>query len=259
MKKIDRLIKKIIIKGEILTITGLHIGAANSSMSIGGMDNPVIRNPITDEPYIPGSSLKGKMRAMLEILNGEIGKGNKTQNTASNNPRHISARLHGYTGYKNDNDKNSEFNNQQPSRLIVRDCFLLNKEELGKTDLLYTESKMETTIDRITAEANPRPIERVPAGAKFGFELVLNIFESDVEEKINEQLIKSVFKSLQLVQDDYIGGSGSRGSGQVRFQINEIFDKDINFYSNATIDLLNKISDYKSHIPNDLNILDNGK
>lgn len=253
MKKIDQLIKKIIIRGEIHTITGLHIGAANSSMSIGGMDNPVVRNPITDEPYIPGSSLKGKMRAMLEILNGHFGKGNKTTNTATNNPRHIAARLHGYTGYKNENEKNPEFNNQQPSRLIVRDCFLLNKDELGKTDLLYTESKMETTIDRITAEANPRPIERVPAGAKFGFELILNIFQSDIEEEIDNELVEVTFKSLQLVQDDYIGGSGSRGSGQVRFQINEIFDKDIDFYSNINTDLPNKIADYKSRIPNELN------
>ena len=64
--------KKIFIKGEIELLTGTHIGGTNSAMGIGGPDSTVVRNPIDNKPYIPGSSLKGKMRAMVEIADGTI-------------------------------------------------------------------------------------------------------------------------------------------------------------------------------------------
>ncbi len=253
--KDEKLVKKIFISGEIEVITGLHIGGSNASMSIGGMDNPVIRNPINDEPFIPGSSLKGKMRAMLEIKEGTFGTSNKTKFNATSNPNHTAARLFGYTGYENDMRNAVQHYEQQPSRLIVRDSSLTNKEVFTKTDLLYTESKMEVTIDRITSDANPRPIERVPAGAKFQLELVLNIFQSDIAENIVNKLIETTFKCLQLVQDDYLGGSGSRGSGQVAFVIHKVYEKDANYYSTpSSPEPPNQIADYQKFIPKEIRI-----
>jgi CRISPR type III-A-associated RAMP protein Csm3 len=57
---------KVVITGGIRLVTGLHIGGAAAGLDIGGVDNPIIRHPVTREPYIPGSSLRGKIRALLE-------------------------------------------------------------------------------------------------------------------------------------------------------------------------------------------------
>ena len=54
------------ITATIEIVTGLHIGGNNDEIKIGGIDNPVIKNPLTNEPYIPGSSLKGKIRSLIE-------------------------------------------------------------------------------------------------------------------------------------------------------------------------------------------------
>jgi len=54
------------IQGQIELVSGLHIGSGNTEMHIGGTDNPVIKNPVNNQPYIPGSSLKGKMRSLME-------------------------------------------------------------------------------------------------------------------------------------------------------------------------------------------------
>ena len=59
--------------GQIELVSGLHIGSGNAEMHIGGTDNPVIKNPVTNQPYIPGSSLKGKMRSLLEWRAGVVG------------------------------------------------------------------------------------------------------------------------------------------------------------------------------------------
>lgn len=215
-----QLIKKIHIKGEIELLTGTHIGGTNSAMGIGGPDSTVVRNPIDNKPYIPGSSLKGKMRAMIEIADGTIESVNMgaVKNSASQDSSTKSAKLFGTA--KND-DK------QRPSKLIVRDAKLISKdEEFSNTDLPYTESKTEVVIDRITAKATPRQIERVPAGAKFDLNFVLNVFnEDDVTCQLN-----TVFRALKLVEDDYIGGSGSRGYGQVKFHINSVVEKEMKNY-----------------------------
>lgn len=156
-----KLVKKVIYTGTITLKTGLHIGGTNAALNIGGPDKFVVRNPINNVPYIPGSSLKGKMRALVEIA-----KGCTSDGKASNDPESISGELFGVaTG----NDKN------RPSRLIVRDAELdLSQPEMfDNTDLPYTESKTEVAIDRITAKANPRTFERLPAGAiqvEYGFE-----------------------------------------------------------------------------------------
>lgn len=192
-----KLQKKIIYTGTITLKTGLHIGGTNAALNIGGPDNFVIRNPISNKPYIPGSSLKGKMRSLLEIATG---------NLSSNS---VSGRLFGY----------ATPDEKRPSRLIVRDAELdvSNPEMFERTDMLYTESKTETSIDRITANSNPRTIERVPAGARFKLNMVLNIFEEEDEQ----ELIKTLKKGIELLHDDYLGGHGSRGYGQVEIQLEE--------------------------------------
>jgi CRISPR-associated protein Csm3 len=179
-----KLQKKIIYTGSIILKTGLHIGGTNAALNIGGPDKFVVRNPINNIPYIPGSSLKGKMRALVEIYNGETNGGKPT-----NNPNHKAGALFGVSG---DNEQS------HASRLIVRDAELDIKAcDFSNTDLPYTESKTEVAIDRVTAKANPRTFERVPAGAKF-ISLPSEAFSGriyrdeipDLVADINELLIK---------------------------------------------------------------------
>lgn len=213
-----KLEKKIIYTGIITLKTGLHIGGTNAALNIGGPDKFVVRNPINNIPYIPGSSLKGKMRSLIELYFGESQNGKP-----SNDPNSRSGSLFGVS---------ADSNSGVPSRLIVRDAPLAIKEdtdeELAKyglkknelvdfsnTDLPYTESKTEVAIDRITSKANPRTFERVPAGAQFKISMVLNVFDSDNENQLKETLSKAI----QLLQDDYLGGHGSRGYGQVEVKL----------------------------------------
>ncbi|HOV83959.1 MAG TPA: type III-A CRISPR-associated RAMP protein Csm3 [Paludibacteraceae bacterium] len=198
-----KLNKKINYTGTIVLKTGLHIGGTNSAMSIGGPDNFVVRNPLTNIPYIPGSSLKGKMRALIEISTGEVNE----KGEASENPNGIAGKLFGVGANKGGH----------PSRLIVRDAELMIDDpevDFNKTDLPYAESKTEVTINRVTAEANPRTFERVPAGAKFNLNMVLNIFEGEDENELK----KTLNDAIQLLENDYLGGQGSRGYGQVKFE-----------------------------------------
>lgn len=90
---------------------------------------------------------------------------------------------------------------------------MTNADMLKNTDLPYTESKTEVTIDRITAKAMPRTIERVPAGVSFNVNMVINIFDGEDESK----LLKTLNDAMALLEDDYLGGNGSRGYGQVAF------------------------------------------
>lgn len=197
-----KLQKKIIYTGVITLKTGLHIGGTNASLNIGGPDKFVVRNPINNIPYIPGSSLKGKMRALVEIYNGETNGGKPT-----NNPNHKAGALFGVAG---DNEAS------HASRLIVRDAELdVNACDFSNTDLPYTESKTEVAIDRVTAKSNPRTFERVPAGAQFKLNMVLNVFEGEDEKTLTETLEQGI----ALLEDDYLGGHGSRGYGQVKIDI----------------------------------------
>lgn len=205
-----KLIKKIIYTGTITLKTGLHIGGTNAALNIGGPDKFVVRNPINNIPYIPGSSLKGKMRALVEIAKGCV----SAKGGASEDPNSISGRLFGVATGRDNN---------RPSRLIVRDAELdvSNPAMFENTDLPYTESKTEVAIDRITAKANPRTFERVPAGAQFKLNMVLNIFEGE-----DEQQLKDTLKlAIRLLQDDYLGGHGSRGYGQVEIKLDNIEGK----------------------------------
>jgi CRISPR-associated protein Csm3 len=227
-----KLDSKIVIKGRIIAETGLMIGGSSSALEIGGTDKQVIRNPVNKMPYVPGSSLKGKMRSLLEQKRGTVDeKGEPTQN-----PDHEAAQLFGHI---NRNEKKK----QQPSRLIVRDGQLLNPERFKDTELLYTEVKAENTINRITAEANPRFFERVPKSAEFNLNMTLNIFESESESN----LLNLVYECMRLVQDDYLGGGGTRGNGQVKFHIEAISKKTADYYKNGDKTAIKEIA-----IPEDL-------
>lgn len=140
------------------------------------------------------------MRSLIELAYGETNNGSVTKD-----PNTKAGKLFGVA---------SEIDNGHPSRIIVRDGELKNPEELSNTDLLYTESKTEVNINRITAKANPRTFERVPAGARFNLEMVLNVFDGDDEEELKS----TIKKAIELLEDDYLGGNGSRGYGQVVFE-----------------------------------------
>ncbi len=229
-----KLAAKVHITGRIKTITGLAIGGSGGALEIGGVDNPIIRNPLTNEPYIPGSSLKGKLRSLLEKFLGK-----ELNNEVVSRPL---IRIHKCT---NESDYikcpvciifgSSEKENNRPSRLIVRDSFLIDGTEYSKKDLEekgdlpFSELKTETVLDRITAQAMPRELERVPAGAEFELDLIFDIYnEKDIK------FLEDLFKALKLLEDDYLGGSGTRGSGQITFEDIRISIKEDNYYSSGT-------------------------
>lgn len=213
------LVKKIIIRGYILAESGIMVGGNNTAFEIGGLDKNVVRNPVTRLPYIPGSSIKGKMRSLFELSRGTIGPEGRGFGPTQN-PKHEAAQFFGHIN-RNDDKK------QQPSRLIVRDGELINRDDLKNAELEYTEVKAENSIDRITSEANPRFFERVPKGAQFRLNMVINVFDDDPN---GENFLAFALEALELVQDDYLGGAGSRGNGQVRFVISEILERPREYY-----------------------------
>jgi len=218
---------KVILCGEIKCKTGLYIGASETGLSIGGIDNTVIRDPLTKEPYIPGSSLKGKLRSLLErAMNLEFEKhgGNNIYRHECGNVKCPVCRLFGSSA------SNVNKGSNIPSRIQVRDAFLCeeSKSELYELDegLPYTEWKAENSLDRITCAANPRFIERVPAGAAFEFELTYTIEnKDDLEEDMRN--LQAVIK---LLEDDALGGGGSRGNGKVDVKIKNIIVRRIGYY-----------------------------
>lgn len=204
----NRLIAKVIIGGTIEVITGLHIGGSKATLDIGGVDLNVIKMPGKDKlPYIPGSSLKGKLRSLLAKTYGY-----KSVEQDSG----IVTELFGMMGQDNEG--------KITSLLIFRDARLVNGSELQKwnMDYDYTEVKTENTIDRLTGTAkHPRQQERVPAGAKFSFEVIYDLWgkEGEKVDKTNATYAKhynELIKAFNLLNDDYLGGSGTRGYGKVK-------------------------------------------
>lgn len=233
-----KMTKKIFISGKIIAKTGLHIGGSSLGLSIGNTENTVVRNPITNQPYVPGSSIRGKMRSLLERLEGKftIMEGSDIKNgPLTDKPDDIICKVFGIPAKepKNEKEETKEEKSQPPTRLIVRDGNLVNVEELEKaqeTDMPFTEVKTEVVIDRITSAAMPRQLERVPAGAIFDLDMVLNVWEDDPEK----EMIDLLFKGLILMQNDYLGGHGGRGSGQVEIAVESLAEKTIEEYnSNA--------------------------
>jgi len=196
----EQLVKKIKINTSITLITGLHIGGNSENVEIGGIDNPVVKLASKgDVPYIPGSSLKGKIRCLLEQVYRapRVGLNQEVNN------------LFGFSGTK------------QPSKIIVRDAMLTDDSKkmllaCDNLDMPYTENKIENTIDRIegaTVKGGIRTTERVPAGAVFNAEFIINVWDDDKEE----ELMALFEKGIRLLENDYLGGNGSRGYGQIKF------------------------------------------
>ncbi|WP_339001181.1 type III-A CRISPR-associated RAMP protein Csm3 [Fusobacterium animalis] len=193
---------KLLIKGTIKLITGLHIGTSGDFSAIGAVDTIVIRDSVTNKPMIPGSSLKGKMRYLLA----------RTKYNSSLETKEIK---------EEDECIKRLFGSSNPiiiSRLQFQDVLLSDKsiEEFKEVefDLLYTEIKYENTINRATGIANPRQLERVPAGSEFDFKIVYSI------EKIEdfEEDMKNILLMMDVLEDDYLGGHGTRGYGRVKFK-----------------------------------------
>ena len=188
---------KIQITGMIEVKTGMHIGGSSALAAIGAVDSPVIKDTRTRMPMIPGSSLKGKVRTLLaKKYNEEVRKPDDDVECLT--------RLFGSA--KKDHVKRS--------RVIISDMFLANEDVLRKQGLQsMTEVKFENTINRATAVANPRQIERVIRGSEFGVDI---IYEAEDAEQIVED-ISVLAEGLKLLQYDYLGGNGSRGYGKVAF------------------------------------------
>ncbi len=242
-----KLIGKIEIKGVLKCLTGLHIGASKEGMEIGALDSPVVRDPMTLEPYIPGSSLKGKLRALLEkahpdlLPNRDGGSGTsrhecndwdegacENKNYDNQSVKYPGAlncpvcRLFGSSGSGGENMRSF------PARVKIRDLKLKNVDELRKIDtgLLYTEWKFENTIDRVTSAANPRNLERVPKGAEFDFSIIY-----DVEDPATLSDDMSNLKlAMELLRDDSLGGHGSREYGQVLLSLSHVERRSIAYY-----------------------------
>jgi len=206
--------KNIILKGKIKCLTGLHIGGSKDNLEIGGVDSPVLRDPNTNYPYIPGSTLKGKLRTIIEFMEGkiELNKDKEAPPHACSNPDCKICVLFG--------SSNKE-RTSGPTRVIVRDAYpdeetITMWKELD-SQLVYTEFKPENTIDRLTSQANPRFIERVIPESKFIFELVITVYNED-EGKLKDYY-KTIIAGLKILEHSGIGGNVSRGYGQIRFEL----------------------------------------
>lgn len=198
--------------GTVELLSGLHIGGGDDTMKIGGIDNGVVKDVNTDHPYIPGSSLKGKMRSLLEWDTGVVGIGDGSpfnskligklpQDKELIDNAKVLLTLFG--------DKEGEFG---ITRISVGDCKLVDE------GLITSEAKYENVINRQKGTAeHPRQTERVPAGVKFAFDIRIKVLEGDDESK----LVGMVKKGFELIESDYLGGSGSRGYGRVKFHLSE--------------------------------------
>lgn len=254
---------KYIISGKIVCKTGLHIGGITEGFEIGGLDNPVIKDPLTDRPYIPGSSLKGKLRHLLEWSLGKnlfTGKPfHFTEKKKSSGEPTFSPCSCGHcqacvifgvtpeTGVKEEETKDGSyavsyegFRITGPTRLTLRDSFPTDetiaewRKFLGEN--IFTELKTENALDRITAESNPRTMERVPAGSKFSFDAIFDVYNGK-----DKDLLRYLFIAMNLLEGSTLGGSGSRGSGRVGFENLSVEFRPVTYYQTGngkkTIDL----------------------
>lgn len=193
------MLTKIQITGNIIVETGMHIGGSTAFAAIGTVDSPVIKDSRTNLPIIPGSSLKGKMRSLLA-------KEMNTTVVAPDDDCPELARLFG----------TAKKGNVTPSRLLFSDMSLANEEELRRAGLQsLTEVKFENTINRATAVANPRQIERVVRGSVFKMDIIYNVDSGHEDEIITD--MKVLAEGLKLLHYDYLGGNGSRGYGKITF------------------------------------------
>ncbi|MEA5593484.1 type III-A CRISPR-associated RAMP protein Csm3 [Rivularia sp. UHCC 0363] len=274
------LLGKIRLTSHINVETGLHIGGGGETLDIGGIDKPVIRDPLTKYPYLPGSSIKGKLRSILERLHskplnrtGGSGTYRYESDDLENGYTEIDglfipyegartcqiSRLFGSTGgskfwmpvdvatkegllendsptrtIQNQNCTKINRGRNAPARLMVRDSHLVDESATKlreiDTGLYMTEWKFENGIDRVTAAANPRQLERVPAGSQFNFELVYTV--EDAEQAIED--LQNIAIALAILEDDALGGHGSRGYGKVRFKNFQLYYRNLDQYKKIT-------------------------
>lgn len=220
------LIGKLILEGDLTCETGLHIGAGKGSLEIGGADNPVVKDAF-GRPYIPGSSLRGKLRSLLEHSSGlttpqelvylSRRKGQEVRIHQSDRPDDDICVLFGRNPGRMERVQGEaiETRSATPSRLTVYDAPLdvesITQQMRENLDDELTEVKSENAVDRITSQANPRTLERVPAGARFRIRMVI-----DILSEADRELVPRIAEGLRLLEDDALGGGGSRGSGRVR-------------------------------------------
>ncbi len=236
-----KLIGKLVLEGELHCETGLHVGAGKGSLEIGGSDNPVVKDAF-GRPYVPGSSLRGKMRCLLEQSSGMAvpaelvylskRKGQEVRIHQSDRPDDDICLLFGRSPGRMEKVAGEALESTQatPARLAVYDAPLVPESITAQMrenlDDELTEVKSENAIDRITSQANPRTLERVPAGARFRVRLVMDVLcEEDAP------LFGRVLESLRLLEDDALGGGGSRGSGRVSFGALKLTWRGRNYYT----------------------------
>lgn len=222
------------ITGTLIVKTGLRIGAGDTEMRIGGVDNPIIKHPHTLEPYIPGSSLKGKVRSLLEMKSGLMAYtgGNPVSFKVIKNLQDEKLKQDGENILKLFGAGGAEAeeigDKIGPTRVSFADCPLDDgwRQKALEEGLSFTEVKMENAINRIQGVAqNPRPVERVPADAKFKFTVTLKRLNIDEDQELEDLLLLG----LKLLTLDALGGCGSRGYGRVELafddpKIKERFD-----------------------------------
>lgn len=204
------------IKGKITLLSGMAIGGDSGNIEIGGNDNPIIRNPITKEPYIPGSSLKGKMRSLMEWYLGSVDSRGYVHNCSNSDCK--VCRIFGRSAGESSKESIG------PTRIVVRDAYLTPEsseklQELKNFKGTDTEIKYENSINRITSKASPRNLERVPAGVEFGFSISYKIFDINDGGKVDENNLHEIKKALKLLELDGIGGGVSRGNGHIKLDV----------------------------------------
>ncbi len=231
---------KVIIQGNINVETGLTIGGSKAALDVGGVDSPVIKDA-KGVPYIPGSSIKGKIRSLLEqsrypLRNRDLGDGKGKFDEIliihlfEDGTEDDIIQIFGAPDYN------------EPVRGLFRDAFLdiehfeSNKIQIFKNlELEFTEDKIENRVDRISARAMPRHLERVPVGALFNFEMILDLYSGG-----DKQLLKTLFQGLSMLEDDYLGSSGTRGSGKISFDITLIKWRTVDFYKGEADEVILK-------------------
>ncbi len=240
-----KLIGKAFISGRIVVKTGLHIGGSKAVLDIGGVDLNVIKT-VQGVPFIPGSSLKGKLRSILAREEGSLAI--KRESNMPSDMKVDSEKINLLFGKGAEKDADGAQPPKVPekcllTRLIVRDAFLdtvhyrqhfydIEPDDKDFEDELvsYTEIKTENTINRMTGTAqHPRQLERVPADAEFDFEIIYNVF--DENEKVSH--LNELIQAFRILEDDYLGGSGSRGYGQIGFKEMNYEYKSIEDYKNG--------------------------
>ncbi|MBV9083207.1 MAG: type III-A CRISPR-associated RAMP protein Csm3 [Acidobacteriaceae bacterium] len=234
---------KLILEGEIQCQTGLHIGAGKGSLEIGGADNPVIKDAF-GIPYIPGSTLRGRLRSLLEqtlglAVPGELvylskRRGQEVRIHQSDRPDDEVCILFGRTPGRMErvSGESSDGATASPARLTVYDAPLImdsiTPQMRENLDDELTEVKSENAVDRITSQANPRTLERVPAGARFRFRMILDVLCPE-----DKPLLARIAEALRLLEDDALGGGGSRGNGRIAFSNVSMTWRSRDYYSKA--------------------------